>query len=121
MKENMEKIKMNKQLPYLVGNVVEILDLKPEVRRFGSRPKAPRSVRAWAGAPRRIVSDLAARSQEASDLDLPRSPSRSSLTHKLARADSHLPPNHERRRGRRRRTAANVDLDSRRGRARRWC
>ena len=32
VKENMEKIKMNKQLPYLVGNVVEILDLKPEVR-----------------------------------------------------------------------------------------
>ena len=32
MKENLEKIKMNKQLPYLVGNVVEILDLKPEVR-----------------------------------------------------------------------------------------
>ena len=32
VKENFEKIKMNKQLPYLVGNVVEILDLKPEVR-----------------------------------------------------------------------------------------
>jgi len=32
VKENMEKIKLNKQLPYLVGNVVEILDLKPEVR-----------------------------------------------------------------------------------------
>ena len=32
VKENVEKIKMNKQLPYLVGNVVEILDLKPEVR-----------------------------------------------------------------------------------------
>ena len=31
VKENMEKIKLNKQLPYLVGNVVEILDLKPEV------------------------------------------------------------------------------------------
>jgi hypothetical protein len=31
VKENVEKIKMNKQLPYLVGNVVEILDLKPEV------------------------------------------------------------------------------------------
>mmetsp|Transcript_11833 Transcript_11833/g.49722 ORF Transcript_11833/g.49722 Transcript_11833/m.49722 type:complete len:430 (-) Transcript_11833:1619-2908(-) len=30
VKENLEKIKMNKQLPYLVGNVVEILDLKPE-------------------------------------------------------------------------------------------
>ena len=32
VKENLEKIKMNKQLPYLVGNVVEILDLKPEAR-----------------------------------------------------------------------------------------
>ena len=32
VKENFEKIKMNRQLPYLVGNVVEILDLKPEVR-----------------------------------------------------------------------------------------
>ena len=27
-----EKIKLNKQLPYLVGNVVEILDQVPEVR-----------------------------------------------------------------------------------------
>jgi len=39
VKENMEKIKMNKQLPYLVGNVVEILDLKPEVRRLPGRVK----------------------------------------------------------------------------------
>ena len=30
IKDNMEKIKMNKQLPYLVANVVEILDLKEE-------------------------------------------------------------------------------------------
>jgi len=30
IKENNEKIKVNKQLPYLVGNVVEILDLNPE-------------------------------------------------------------------------------------------
>ena len=30
IKENAEKIKLNKQLPYLVGNVVEILDLPPE-------------------------------------------------------------------------------------------
>jgi len=28
--ENAEKIKMNKQLPYLVGNVVELLDVEPE-------------------------------------------------------------------------------------------
>jgi 26S proteasome regulatory subunit T5 len=30
VKENREKIKMNNQLPYLVGNVVEVLDIKPE-------------------------------------------------------------------------------------------
>merc|ERR1719240_397455 len=27
IKENHDKIKLNKQLPYLVGNVVEVLDL----------------------------------------------------------------------------------------------
>ena len=32
VKDNQEKIKLNKQLPYLVGNVVEILDVNPEVR-----------------------------------------------------------------------------------------
>ena len=46
VKENMEKIKMNKQLPYLVGNVVEILDLKPEVRAPTPPPVSPPSVRA---------------------------------------------------------------------------
>lgn len=30
IKDNLEKIKMNKQLPYLVGNVVELLDVEPE-------------------------------------------------------------------------------------------
>jgi 26S proteasome regulatory subunit T5 len=30
-KENEEKIKLNKQLPFLVSNVVEILDLEPEI------------------------------------------------------------------------------------------
>jgi 26S proteasome regulatory subunit T5 len=30
LKENQEKVKMNKQLPYLVSNVVEILDLEQE-------------------------------------------------------------------------------------------
>ncbi len=30
VKENKEKIKLNNQLPYLVGNVVEVLDIKPE-------------------------------------------------------------------------------------------
>ncbi|KAF8067431.1 RPT5A [Scenedesmus sp. PABB004] len=30
IKENKEKIKLNNQLPYLVGNIVEVLDVKPE-------------------------------------------------------------------------------------------
>ena len=30
IKENKEKIKMSNQLPYLVGNIVEILDVTPE-------------------------------------------------------------------------------------------
>jgi 26S proteasome regulatory subunit T5 len=30
IKENKEKIKLNNQLPYLVANIVEVLDLKPE-------------------------------------------------------------------------------------------
>mmetsp|Transcript_36899 Transcript_36899/g.96646 ORF Transcript_36899/g.96646 Transcript_36899/m.96646 type:complete len:426 (+) Transcript_36899:94-1371(+) len=30
IKDNADKIKMNKQLPYLVGNVVELLDVEPE-------------------------------------------------------------------------------------------
>ncbi|XP_076952732.1 26S proteasome regulatory subunit 6A homolog [Bidens hawaiensis] len=29
-RENQEKIKLNKQLPYLVGNIVEILEMNPE-------------------------------------------------------------------------------------------
>ena len=88
VKENMEKIKMNKQLPYLVGNVVEILDLKPEVRRFGSRQKAPdRSARGQ--APLDASSDLAARRKRA-DL-VPTVPTRSSLTHKLARSNRTFP------------------------------
>lgn len=36
IKENNEKIKMNKQLPYLVSNVIEILDLPPEVEDEGA-------------------------------------------------------------------------------------
>ena len=31
IKENAEKIKVNKTLPYLVSNVIEILDVDPEV------------------------------------------------------------------------------------------
>lgn len=30
LQDNLEKIKLNKQLPYLVANVVEILDVDPE-------------------------------------------------------------------------------------------
>ena len=30
VKENKDKIKLNNQLPYLVGNVVEVLDVQPE-------------------------------------------------------------------------------------------
>lgn len=30
IKENQEKVKVNKQLPYLVGNVVEVLDPEAE-------------------------------------------------------------------------------------------
>lgn len=30
IKENQEKVKLNKQLPYLVGNVVEILEMNPD-------------------------------------------------------------------------------------------
>jgi len=51
VKENMEKIKMNKQLPYLVGNVVEILDLKPEVRQTGRVETSPDRAERRAGTP----------------------------------------------------------------------
>ena len=34
IKENAEKIKVNKTLPYLVSNVIEILDVDPQVRIF---------------------------------------------------------------------------------------
>lgn len=30
IKENKDKIKLNNQLPYLVGNVVEVLEMQPE-------------------------------------------------------------------------------------------
>ena len=30
IKENVDKIKLNKQLPYLVGNVVEVLDMEDD-------------------------------------------------------------------------------------------
>ncbi len=36
IRDNMEKIKLNKQLPYLVGNVVEILDIDKEEEEDGA-------------------------------------------------------------------------------------
>lgn len=36
IKENTEKIKLNKQLPYLVGNIVEILDIEEEDEEDGA-------------------------------------------------------------------------------------
>jgi 26S proteasome regulatory subunit T5 len=35
IKDNLEKIKLNKQLPYLVANVVEILDMDPDAGEEG--------------------------------------------------------------------------------------
>ena len=35
LNDNLSKIKKNKQLPWLVSNVVEILDLEPEVNEDG--------------------------------------------------------------------------------------
>jgi hypothetical protein len=116
VKENMEKIKMNKQLPYLVGNVVEILDLKPEVRRFGSRQKVPRSS-ARGQAPLDASSDLATRLKRA---DLVHHPTLMPLTHKLARSNRTFPLHHERRRRRRRRMAA-TSTSTRGDRAKPWC
>lgn len=36
IKDNVEKIKLNKRLPYLVGNVVEVLDVEPEEEEDGA-------------------------------------------------------------------------------------
>lgn len=36
IKENAEKVKLNKQLPYLVGNIVEILDIEEEDEEDGA-------------------------------------------------------------------------------------
>eukprot|EP00177_Eucheuma_denticulatum_P002804 GFKZ01005033.1.p1 GENE.GFKZ01005033.1~~GFKZ01005033.1.p1 ORF type:complete len:429 (+),score=104.12 GFKZ01005033.1:237-1523(+) len=36
IKENTEKVKLNKQLPYLVGNIVEILDIEEEEEEDGA-------------------------------------------------------------------------------------
>ncbi len=38
VKENKEKIKLSNQLPYLVGNVVEVLDVVPEDNEVRSPP-----------------------------------------------------------------------------------
>lgn len=36
IKANQEKVKQNKQLPYLVSNVIEVLDLEPETEEDGA-------------------------------------------------------------------------------------
>lgn len=36
IKENKEKIKLGNQLPYLVGNIVEILDVSPDDEEVGT-------------------------------------------------------------------------------------
>ena len=43
VKDNLDKIKLNRQLPYLVGNVVEVLDQVPEVRAPRRAAQAPTS------------------------------------------------------------------------------
>ena len=87
VKENMEKIKMNKQLPYLVGNVVEILDLKPEVRQTGRVEKSPDRYERRAGTPRNIFRSGFAPQRKISSTTHARS-----LTHARL-LDLHLPPN----------------------------
>ena len=53
VKDNLDKIKLNRQLPYLVGNVVEVLDQVPEVRaprralhKCSRNPRRPAAKRA---------------------------------------------------------------------------
>jgi 26S proteasome regulatory subunit T5 len=41
IKENQEKIKLNKQLPYLVSNIVEVLDVEPDEGDAEDAPSAP--------------------------------------------------------------------------------
>jgi len=41
IKENQEKIKLNKQLPYLVSNIVEVLDVEPDEGDAEDTPSAP--------------------------------------------------------------------------------
>jgi len=41
IKENQEKIKLNKQLPYLVSNIVEVLDVEPDEGEADDTPAAP--------------------------------------------------------------------------------
>jgi len=41
IKENQEKIKLNKQLPYLVSNIVEVLDVEPDEGEADDAPAAP--------------------------------------------------------------------------------
>lgn len=41
IKENQEKIKLNKQLPYLVSNIVEVLDVEPDEGEAEDTPTVP--------------------------------------------------------------------------------
>ena len=108
VKENMEKIKMNKQLPYLVGNVVEILDLKPEVRHTGHVNKFPERSERRAGTPRRIVRSGCAPRRQISSTN-PRS-----LADPRARARPEPPLEPRKQEEEEEEDGGNVDLDSRR-------
>ena len=113
VKENMEKIKMNKQLPYLVGNVVEILDLKPEVRQTSRVEKSPDRSERRAGTPRRIFRSGFAPRRKISSTHA------RSLTHARV-LHPNLPSNHENRRRKRKRTAA-TSTSTRGDRVKLWC
>lgn len=52
VKENHEKIKLNNQLPYLVGNIVEVLDVDPEEEgeEDGEPARLGQQWESWRGA-----------------------------------------------------------------------
>ena len=106
VKENMEKIKMNKQLPYLVGNVVEILDLKPEVRQTGRVEKSPDRSERRAGTPTHLQIWLRSPKEDLVD---PRS-----LADPRALARPAPSPEPRKQEEEEEEDGGNVDLDSRR-------
>lgn len=63
IKDNAEKIKLNRQLPYLVGNVVEILDQVPEARgpALHAAPVSPSHASSLPSLPSRTRRRTAAR------------------------------------------------------------